>query len=316
MSDLYQTSMPCALFTVRKEGIDLCPRLPATADAQIEESLNFLEHRIYDTFTAQKSAIQAIECSKYFSMKSIIDRTFTAILMTIALPLMLLVGLLILLYEGRPVFYRQTRVGKNGRKFQILKFRTMCKDAERATGVVWSSASDPRVTALGRWLRCSHLDELPQFLNVLAGDMNLIGPRPERPEFVYEFERELPQYAARHKVRPGITGLAQLELGYDQSVAWVQNKTLLDLEYIKTASFFRDVKILLATLPYIAKELLFRLRTDLSLHGRMSNPTTSISVETAMMAHAHRPVQTGFIESKPHSVYVIDRSDQQMKYAS
>jgi lipopolysaccharide/colanic/teichoic acid biosynthesis glycosyltransferase len=192
----------------------------------------------------------------YFRIKSAVDRLITAILTVIALPVMLLVAAAILLLDGRPVFYRQIRMGKHGREFWIWKFRTMRPDAESSTGAVWSSTSDPRITPLGRWLRCSHLDELPQFFNILAGDMNLVGPRPERPEFVNELARELPDYTQRTVVRPGITGLAQLRLGYDHSVSDVQKKVKLDLQYIRSASFSQDVRLLAHTLPYVVKQLL------------------------------------------------------------
>ena len=137
----------------------------------------------------------APRCARYFAVKPAVDCAVTALLMIVALPVMALIGLAILVCDGRPVLYRQTRVGRHGRVFRIWKFRTMCRDAESSTGAVWSSDTDPRVTTLGRWLRCSHLDELPQFFNVLVGDMHLIGPRPERPEFVRELLAELPCYA-------------------------------------------------------------------------------------------------------------------------
>lgn len=204
----------------------------------------------------------------YFRVKNAVDRVITTLLTVIALPVMLLVAAAILLLEGRPVFYRQIRMGKHGREFWIWKFRTMRPDAESSTGAVWSSTSDPRITPLGRWLRCSHLDELPQFFNILAGEMNLIGPRPERPEFVQELSRELPDYTQRTIVRPGITGLAQLRLGYDHSVADVKKKVKLDLQYIRSASFSQDVRLLAFTLPYIAKQLLRRWSASQSSAAR------------------------------------------------
>jgi lipopolysaccharide/colanic/teichoic acid biosynthesis glycosyltransferase len=200
--------------------------------------------------------------SPYFAVKSVVDRVFTAVLVLVSLPLMLLIGLAILILDGRPIFYRQTRVGKKGREYRMWKFRTMCRDAESKTGAVWSTAADPRVTALGSWLRCSHLDELPQFFNVLIGDMNLIGPRPERPEFIRDLARHLAGYPERLNARPGITGLAQLRLGYDQSVADVQQKLMLDLEYIRTTSFLADAKIVLSTIPYIASKLVGKWKAD------------------------------------------------------
>tara|TARA_R110002049_G_scaffold4601_4_gene31925 strand:+ start:175242 stop:176201 length:960 start_codon:yes stop_codon:yes gene_type:complete len=200
----------------------------------------------------------SVTSAPYFRVKSILDRVLTLVLMTLALPLMAFVGLAILVLDGRPVFYRQTRVGRNGRHYQILKFRTMCPNAEKSTGAVWSCESDPRVTALGHWLRRLHLDELPQFFNVLKGDMNLIGPRPERPEFVSELMKDVPQYHERLRVRPGITGPAQLKLGYDQSVAGVRRKVILDLDYIQRSNPILDASILLATIPYVASNLVQR----------------------------------------------------------
>ena len=200
--------------------------------------------------------------ASYFRIKSAVDRSITAVLMLCALPLMFIVAVAILLCDGRPVFFRQVRVGKNGRLFRIWKFRTMQRDAEQRTGAVWSSVTDPRVTRLGRWLRCSHLDELPQFLNVLVGDMNLVGPRPERPEFVLQLANELPDYLKRTQVRPGITGQAQLRLGYDQSVADIPRKVDCDLQYIRTASLQRDFALLASTLPHIARQLYHRWASD------------------------------------------------------
>lgn len=205
-----------------------------------------------------------VTCANYFCIKCIVDCLLAALLMVVALPLMLTVSFAILILEGRPVFYRQTRVGKNGRTFKIWKFRTMCHNAERTTGAVWSSKSDPRVTRLGRWLRCSHVDELPQLWNVLIGDMHLIGPRPERPEFVHELQSQIAHYRERLKVRPGLTGLAQLQIGYDQSVASVRTKVQVDLEYIRSASFINDQLIIVRTVSYILNTLYQTWRDDRS----------------------------------------------------
>lgn len=202
-----------------------------------------------------------VQCADYFRIKAAVDRTLTVILVILSIPLMLTIAAAILLLDGRPLFYRQVRVGMGGREFRIWKFRTMRRNAETATGAVWSNKSDSRVTPLGRWLRCSHLDELPQFFNILAGEMNLIGPRPERPEFARELSRELPDYIDRTVVRPGITGLAQLRLGYDHSVADVRKKLKLDLRYIRSATFSQDVWLLTCTLPYIARQLMHRWKS-------------------------------------------------------
>ncbi len=195
------------------------------------------------------------DVAAYFNYKPWIDRVITAMLMILALPVMVVVGLAILVRDGRPILYCQTRVGKAGRLFRIWKFRTMQRDAESQTGAVWSCVSDPRVTRLGWWLRSSHLDELPQLFNVLTGDMNLIGPRPERPEFVSELAREVPFYLERVKVAPGLTGPAQIRTGYDHSLADVRSKVLIDIEYLKSTSFLNDMKLLAQTCTYIVGHL-------------------------------------------------------------
>jgi lipopolysaccharide/colanic/teichoic acid biosynthesis glycosyltransferase len=194
--------------------------------------------------------------TEYFRIKTWVDRCITAFLLLVAIPLMAVVGIAILVLDGRPIFFRQVRVGKDGNRFEIWKFRTMLRNAEQCTGPVWSSAGDARVTSLGRWLRRTHLDELPQFINVLKGDMNLIGPRPERPEFVVRLAKEVPGYLNRNQVRPGITGLAQLRLGYDESIAGVPRKLQCDMEYISGTSFLGDVRLLAKTLPHIATQII------------------------------------------------------------
>lgn len=198
---------------------------------------------------------QAVTETPYFRIKPAFDRAVAAVLAVIALPVIAAVALAALLCQGRPVFYRQSRVGKNGRLFLIWKFRTMRREAERQTGPVWSCDQDQRITWLGRWLRLSHIDELPQIMNVLAGEMSLVGPRPERPEFVNQLALELPNYMQRLQVPPGITGLAQLTLGYDRCIADVRHKLELDLQYIRTATLGRDVLLLLRTLPCVLDQL-------------------------------------------------------------
>ena len=206
-------------------------------------------------FASQSAPTEPVKLARYFGVKACVDRAITASLLVLALPIMAVVGLSVLALDGRPVFYRQNRVGKNGRLFRIWKFRTMRPDAESHTGAVWSCQADPRVTKLGQWLRSSHLDELPQLFNVLIGDMNLIGPRPERPEFVSELAKQVPCYAQRIKVAPGITGLAQIRTGYDHSVADVSRKVAIDLEYLRYASFWSDMKLLTCTGLYILRHL-------------------------------------------------------------
>jgi lipopolysaccharide/colanic/teichoic acid biosynthesis glycosyltransferase len=146
-----------------------------------------------------------------------------------------------------PILYRQMRVGKDGRHFKMLKFRSMKTDAEKHTGPVWAGRNDPRVTKVGRFLRRTHLDELPQFLNVVKGDMSLVGPRPERPFFVEKLSKEIPLYKHRHRVKPGITGWAQVKYKYDENIEDVRNKIKYDLFYIENNSWRLDLKILFNT---------------------------------------------------------------------
>ena len=160
-----------------------------------------------------------------------------------------------LLGSPGPLLYRQMRVGQGGRPFQIIKFRSMIPDAEAASGAVWASAADHRITRVGRFLRRTRLDELPQLVNVLRGEMSLIGPRPERPEFVEHLAGTIPFYRARHAVRPGLTGWAQVQYRYGNSDDDARVKLEYDLYYVKHASFLLDLRI---TLQTIAVMLLFK----------------------------------------------------------
>ncbi|MBM4431603.1 MAG: sugar transferase, partial [Chloroflexi bacterium] len=151
------------------------------------------------------------------------------------------------LWSPGPLFYRQTRVGRRGRPFQVYKFRSMIPAAEAEGGAVWAGEGDPRVTRVGRFLRRTRLDELPQVWNVLKGEMSLVGPRPERPEFVASLVAHVPYYQARHAVRPGITGWAQVRYGYGSSVEDARVKLEYDLYYIKHQSLYLELSILAKT---------------------------------------------------------------------
>jgi lipopolysaccharide/colanic/teichoic acid biosynthesis glycosyltransferase len=212
-------------------------------------------------------------------IKRFVDVTGAVLGLLFTLPLFIIVPLLIKLDSAGPVFYTQIRVGVNRRKrdrrncqwanvgerrtrerrredlmgqlFRVIKFRTMIHDAERKCGPVWATQNDPRITRIGRILRKTRLDEVPQFINVLKGDMSLVGPRPERPNFVRDLAGKVDDYNNRLTVRPGLTGLAQIENGYDSSVASVSRKVRLDLEYIRTWSIWTDVKILFKTVVVV-----------------------------------------------------------------
>lgn len=193
-------------------------------------------------------------------------------------PLFLILPILIKLDSPGPIFYKQLRVGHNrrrgqrrksgvsdlgrssrdrrrsnlhGRPFEVIKFRTMVADAEKKCGAVWATKNDPRITTLGNIMRKTRMDEIPQFLNILKGDMSLVGPRPERPVFVEELSGKVEDYKKRLDVKPGLTGLAQVENGYDSSIASVVKKVQYDLQYIRNWSVWQDVKIMMKTVVVV-----------------------------------------------------------------
>jgi exopolysaccharide biosynthesis polyprenyl glycosylphosphotransferase len=179
-------------------------------------------------------------------------RAFDLIVASLALvilsPLMLLVALVIWLDDRGPIFYRQERMGLDGKPFDILKFRSMRVGAEAATGAVWADKNDPRRTRIGAFIRAWSIDELPQLLNVLMGEMSVVGPRPERPQFVEQFRAEFPHYMLRHKVRAGMTGWAQVH-GWRGNTS-IRMRIEHDLYYIENWSLMLDMKILFMTVAY------------------------------------------------------------------
>ncbi len=200
-----------------------------------------------DTFQNASTGKQRRELPPYFRLKSALDRIMAMILLVPFLPL---IGLLVLLVRATskgPGVFSQVRVGKHGHNYTMYKLRSMRCDAEVQTGPAWTQANDPRVTRLGWWLRKLHLDELPQLFNVIRGEMSLVGPRPERPEFVKVLKESIADYEQRLDVLPGITGLAQINLPPDSDLDSVRRKQSLDLLYTKEASLGLDFRLLLAT---------------------------------------------------------------------
>ena len=194
------------------------------------------------------SAADLSRPSAYFRWKAVFDRTLAALLLAPGLPMIGLLVALVRLTSRGPGIFRQVRVGQHGRKFMMYKIRTMRHDAEAASGPVWAQHHhDPRVTLVGRVLRKFHLDELPQLLNVIKGEMSLIGPRPERPEFVHVLSEAIPNYRSRLAVRPGVTGLAQLNLPPDTDLDSVRRKLVLDCEYIRQAGPWLDLRLFACT---------------------------------------------------------------------
>jgi lipopolysaccharide/colanic/teichoic acid biosynthesis glycosyltransferase len=192
-----------------------------------------------------------------------------AIALFVALPLLLLIAVAIRLTSRGPVLYTQERVGLDrrvsgtkpeqsrrtrdlgGQPFTIYKFRTMRVDAEAQSGAVWATQNDPRVTPVGRFLRQYRLDEIPQLLNVMRGEMNIVGPRPERPTIFAELREHIQEYPLRQRAKPGITGLAQIYHHYDRSMDDVRTKVRFDLEYIRRRSRWEDLRIMLRTIPVV-----------------------------------------------------------------
>jgi lipopolysaccharide/colanic/teichoic acid biosynthesis glycosyltransferase len=201
----------------------------------------------------------------YASWKGAVDVVLAILLLVLTAPLVLATLILVRLTSRGPAIYAQTRLGRHGRPFTLYKLRTMAHNCERETGPRWATSNDPRVTPIGRILRSTHLDELPQLWNVLRGEMSLVGPRPERPEFVRQLERAIPLYRQRLLVRPGLTGLAQVQLPPDTDLAGVRRKLARDVYYIQHLSLGLDLRILLSTatgvlgLPFAVARVLFRI---------------------------------------------------------
>jgi sugar transferase (PEP-CTERM system associated) len=184
-------------------------------------------------------------------VRRVISIVISLVGLILALPLFPLIVLAIRLDSKGPVFYTQTRVGKGGRLFNVVKFRTMRNDAEALSGPQWAGNNDPRVTRVGKFLRYSRLDEIPQLWCVLKGDMAFVGPRPERPEFVEWLSREIPYYGVRHMVRPGLTGWAQVKYKYGSTVEDAREKLQYDLFYMKNASIGLDLLIMFQTIKTV-----------------------------------------------------------------
>ena len=232
----------------------------------------------------------------YEAIKPWIDCALAVVMLVVSAPIILLSLLLVRCTSRGPALYTQKRLGLAGKVFTIYKVRTMYQDSECHCGPRWCVPGDPRVTAVGRLLRRCHLDELPQLINILKGDMSLVGPRPERPEFLAQLERALPSYRQRLNVRPGLTGLAQVQQPPDEDLLSVSRKLSYDLCYVERMNLWLDVRLILATalqcaaVPFVGTGRIFRLplpdseqgpdslATDASLTSKLIAPENYVGL--------------------------------------
>ncbi len=181
-------------------------------------------------------------------IKRIFDIVFSILIIILGIPLWILIGFITKLSSPGPIFFRQERIGQNGKPFIMIKFRSMFRDAEKKSGPQWAVEDDPRITPFGKFLRKTRLDEFPQFINVLKGEMSFVGPRPERAYFIKKLQEEIPWYTRRIKMKPGITGWAQVKHKYDATIEDVKQKVFFDLYYFENMSILLDIKIILRSI--------------------------------------------------------------------
>jgi lipopolysaccharide/colanic/teichoic acid biosynthesis glycosyltransferase len=254
-----------------------------------------------------------LEPTAYLGWKVAVGRVIALLLLVAGAPVILLTMLVVRLTSRGPAIFWQTRVGLNGRIFVMYKIRTMRVDAEAATGPVWTQQNDPRITPVGHWIRRLHLDEFPQLINVIKGEMALIGPRPERPEFTQKLAVAIPGYLDRLLVRPGVTGLAQINLPPDTDLDSVRRKLVLDLAYVREGSLWLDLRIFGCTCarlvavkgPRVTKvfglERIARLPPDLCCHAEPVESSGDVSPVDLVAAnlldettgHVHPPQNNG-----------------------
>ena len=223
----------------------------------LPQAYEIFSERIPTYFVTQNWFLINLKKSKKFyyeSIKRLLD-IFSSILFSVLfLPLIPFIALAIKLESEGPVFYSQERVGKNKKIFKLIKFRSMKESAEKETGAVWAQEKDPRITKVGKFLRKTHLDEIPQLVNIFKGDISLVGPRPERPEFVEKLEKEIPNYNLRHIIKPGFTGWAQVRFRYARTIDDSEEKFEYDLYYVKNRSLIVDLIIFLKTFSLFFKK--------------------------------------------------------------
>jgi sugar transferase (PEP-CTERM system associated) len=250
------------IVAVRQQRGDVLPMqalLECRLDGiKITDLAGFFErvHRLLPVESLKMSSLIYGNGFRQGFLRTFVKRTFdlvvSTILILISFPIMIVVGTLIALEGNGPIIYRQERVGCRGSRFTLLKFRSMTTNAEQDGKASWAAADDVRTTRIGRVLRRTRLDELPQLVNVFAGQMSIVGPRPERPEFVEMLTEKIPFYAARHTVKPGLTGWAQVRYSYGATVEQAVKKLEYDLYYVKNNSLFLDLIILLETVGVVA----------------------------------------------------------------
>ncbi|QIW81590.1 sugar transferase [Bacillus tequilensis] len=207
-----------------------------SAEKSMNVSREFSVQPIHSLTLSERTA-------RYLAVKRVMDICFALIGLAVALPMIAVFSILICLETPGPAIYTQERVGKGGKPFRLYKLRSMKIDAEKS-GAVWAQKQDPRVTRIGAFIRRTRIDELPQLFNVLKGDMSMIGPRPERPVFTEKFQNEIPGFAQRLAVKPGLSGWAQVNGGYDMTP---KEKLIFDLYYIRNLTFTLELKIMLKT---------------------------------------------------------------------
>lgn len=230
----------------------------AAHGASIEPLMDYLDQRqqfveielLHGDYLLDEKLLQQARGKQRQRHKRIMDVAVSLFLLLLSLPVWALTALAIKLESPGPVFFKQRRTGLFNREFEIIKFRSMCQDAEK-DGARWASKNDSRITRIGSFIRKTRIDELPQLINVLRGDMSLIGPRPEREVFIHDLEKHIPFYRFRHMVKPGVTGLAQVRYSYGASIEDAKHKHRHDIYYIKHQNGWMDLKILLDTVRIV-----------------------------------------------------------------